>query len=163
MRRATDTALGFSAPVGYSGRLLTHPPPFPFPPPGPHYLQVSNWGDNGEAGWRGEIWHTSQAVASKAPPLARDASLYSPRAALGWEGGGGPRGRSRGGSRAAPFAAPSAGPEKRSFGPGPWPHLGRARRGRRRGSPQGCSLQKRSVSPLAPGQSPRLRVPREKT
>lgn len=102
-------------------------------------------------------------------PLARDASLYRPRAASGWERGGGRRGRSGDGSRAAPSAAPPAG---RGFGPGllrtcgedtgQGAHSGRGARGH--GAPSksaaGKRVRGRCLTP-APGQSPRLRIPRK--
>lgn len=152
----------------------SNPRPIPLLPTRTPYLQISHWGDNGEeTGWRAQIWHTSQAGASKSPG-SPETPLYRPGAACGCEGGGTAQEAEWGrvphcSLRSAPCRA-----EKLGFCPGPWAHLRRweerapsaaATRGAkaeatRKGTPR--RSVRAGVSASALGQSPRLWVPRKR-
>lgn len=143
-------------------------PNCPTPTPGPPYLQISQLGGQQRRNWveSSELAHLP-GRGVQISRFARNASLYRPGAARGWERGGGPGGRGGyrgGGSHAAPSAAPPAGPGKRGVCAGPRAHLRpRGERGARRAGAQGAAelpaeALGAGVSPLFPalGQSPKL-------
>lgn len=136
-----------------------YPPPNSCPA-GPHYLQISNWGDNGEEpGGRGRIWLTSQAVASKSPRKP-GTPVFIDRSCPRW--GGGPGGRGRGGSRGRSFCStPCRTGEAGASVQDPGAHLGRAR-GTEAQAPGKARLAQAFCLAPAPGRSPRRRVPRER-
>ena len=92
-RMTTDAPHCSPAPVGCPVKPLN--PLLNFPSPiRTTYLQISNWGESGEeTGWRAQIWHTSQAGASKSPrspgmPLFIDPELLAGGKGEAAEGGG---------------------------------------------------------------------------
>lgn len=84
-RRATDTAYCSPAPGSPGGplkRRASSPSPHQ-----PHYLQISHGGDSGEdTGWRAQIWHSSQAGASKSPRSPKTPPFIDPELPAGGKG-----------------------------------------------------------------------------
>lgn len=132
---------------------------FPFPSRGLHYLQIS-WGDNGGGtGWRSQVWHTSQAVASKSPGSPGTPLFIDRELPVGGEGEAAQEGGVPEGPGLLPAQRPLQGGRSRGFCAGPEAHVrcwrlqGRTCGGGVATEPPGKGVPRRSVvTPL-----PRLR------